>query len=114
MRLDIPDPLPRRGRNAEREPGVRRADAHRPLTAIVSPVTLAQRLLLALAAVMLVTAAFAGVSVREAWRRAEEARFEREFADAKQLLAQELRTAPAALARTVEPVCQHDPLVDSA
>jgi len=63
---------------------------------------------------MLVTAAFAGVSVREAWRRAEEARFEREFGDAKRLLAQELRTAPAALARLVEPVCQHDPLVDSA
>jgi signal transduction histidine kinase len=78
------------------------------------PVTLAQRLLLAIAAVTLVTAVFAGVSVREAWRRAEEARFEREFQDAKRLLAQELGTVPAALGRLVEPVCQHDPLVDSA
>jgi len=79
-----------------------------------SPVTLAQRLLLAIAAVTLLTAAFAGVSVREAWRRAEEARFEREFQDAKRLLAQELGAEPAALGRLVDPVCQHDPLVDSA
>jgi two-component system nitrogen regulation sensor histidine kinase NtrY len=77
-------------------------------------VTLAQRLLLAIAAVTLLTAAFAGVSVREAWRRAEEARFEREFQDAKRLLAQELGAVPAALGRLVEPVCEHDPLVDSA
>jgi two-component system nitrogen regulation sensor histidine kinase NtrY len=77
-------------------------------------VTLAQRLLLAIAAVTLVTAAFAGLSVREAWRRAEEARFAREFSDAKQLLTQELAAAPAAMARLVEPVCEHDPMVDSA
>ncbi|HEV8551452.1 MAG TPA: ATP-binding protein [Polyangiaceae bacterium] len=76
--------------------------------------TLAQRLLFAIAAVTLVTALFAGISVREAWRRAEEARFEREFSDAKKLLAQELAAAPAAMARLLEPVCEHDPIVDSA
>jgi len=77
-------------------------------------VTLAQRLLLAIAAVTLATAAFTGLAVREAWRRAEEARFRQEFSDAKQRLAQELGAAPASMARLVEPVCAHDPLVDSA
>jgi two-component system, NtrC family, nitrogen regulation sensor histidine kinase NtrY len=77
-------------------------------------VTLAQRLLLAIAAVTVATAGFAGFSVREAWRNAEEARFEQEFSDAKRLLARELEAEPAAMAGLLEPVCQHDPIVDSA
>jgi signal transduction histidine kinase len=77
-------------------------------------VTLAQRLLLAIAAVTIVTAALAGLAVREAWRGAEEQRFEQEFSDAKALLARELGAEPAAMARLIEPVCEHDPIVDSA
>jgi two-component system, NtrC family, nitrogen regulation sensor histidine kinase NtrY len=77
-------------------------------------VTLAQRLLLAIAAVTITTAALAGLAVREAWRKAEEARFDRQFADAKQLLSRELSATPSAMQRLVGPVCEHDPIVDSA
>lgn len=76
--------------------------------------TLAQRLLLAIAAVTLATAALSGLAVREAWRRAEEKNFEREFRAAKALLARELATAPADIAALLEPVCAHDPMLDSA
>ncbi|HTQ04092.1 MAG TPA: ATP-binding protein [Polyangiaceae bacterium] len=76
--------------------------------------TLAQRLLLAIAAVTVVTAALAGLAVREAWRAAEEERFAQEFRDAKRLLARELGAEPAAIAGLIEPVCEHDPIVDSA
>lgn len=76
--------------------------------------TLAQRLLLAIAAVTIVTAALAGLAVREAWRNAEEARFKQEFSDATALLARELVAEPAAMAGLLKPVCEHDPIVDSA
>lgn len=76
--------------------------------------TLAQRLLLAIAAVTILTAALAGLAVRDAWRATEEARFEREFDDAKALLGRELGATPAAMAGLLEPVCAHDPIVDSA
>jgi two-component system nitrogen regulation sensor histidine kinase NtrY len=77
-------------------------------------VTLAQRLLLAIAAVSLATAALSGFAVREAWRRAEEKNFEREFRAAKALLARELSAAPADISALLEPVCAHDPMLDSA
>jgi signal transduction histidine kinase len=77
-------------------------------------VTLAQRLLLAIAAVTIATAALAGFAVREAWRGTEEARFEQEFTEAKRLLARELAAEPARMAALLEPVCEHDPIVDSA
>jgi len=77
-------------------------------------VTLAQRLLLAIAAVTIVTAALAGLAVREAWRNTEEERFKQEFSDAKALLARELGAEPAAMAGLIKPVCEHDPIVDSA
>jgi two-component system nitrogen regulation sensor histidine kinase NtrY len=77
-------------------------------------VTLAQRLLLAIAAVTITTAALAGLAVREAWRQAEETRFDRQFADAKALLSRELAATPSALSQLVGPVCEHDPIVDSA
>ncbi|HSU39452.1 MAG TPA: ATP-binding protein [Polyangiaceae bacterium] len=76
--------------------------------------TLAQRLLFAIAAVTIATAALAGFAVREAWRRTEEARFEQEFSDAKRLLARELAAEPARMSALLEPVCAHDPIVDSA
>jgi two-component system, NtrC family, nitrogen regulation sensor histidine kinase NtrY len=77
-------------------------------------VTLAQRLLLAIAAVTITTAALAGLAVREAWRRAEEQNFEREFAAAKALLSSELASTPEEIRLLVAPVCDHDPIVDSA
>jgi signal transduction histidine kinase len=77
-------------------------------------VTLAQRLLLAIAAVTIVTAALAGLAVREAWRGTEEARFEEEFGVAKRLLARELAAEPARMEALLAPVCEHDPIVDSA
>lgn len=80
----------------------------------LASVTLAQRLLLAIAAVTLTTAALAGFAVRGAWRRAEEQSFEREFRATKALLQRELATTPAELALLVGPVCEHDPIVDSA
>ena len=76
--------------------------------------TLAQRLLLAIAAVTITTAVLAGFAVREAWRQAEEASFEREFGAAKALLAGELAATPEQMKALVEPVCEHDPIVDSA
>jgi signal transduction histidine kinase len=77
-------------------------------------VTLAQRLLLAIAAVTIATAALAGMAVREAWRGTEEARFEQEFSDAKRLLARELAAEPERMAALLASVCEHDPIVDSA
>jgi signal transduction histidine kinase len=77
-------------------------------------VTLAQRLLLAIAAVTITTAVLSGVAVREAWRRAEEASFQREFRAAKELLASELAATPEEIKLLVAPVCEHDPIVDSA
>jgi signal transduction histidine kinase len=77
-------------------------------------VTLAQRLLLAIAAVTIATAALAGLAVRDAWRATEEERFKTEFADAKRLLSAELGATPAAMQRLLEPICEHDPIVDSA
>jgi signal transduction histidine kinase len=81
---------------------------------MLSPVTLAQRLLLAIVAVTVITAALAGLAVREAWRQSEEARFEQEFSDAKRLLARELAAEPASMAALLAPVCEHDAIVDSA
>ncbi len=77
-------------------------------------VTLAVRLLLAIAAVTLTTAALAGFAVREAWRRAEEDRFAKEFRGGATLLGEALKSELGALPPLVEPVCRHDPIVDSA
>jgi hypothetical protein len=77
-------------------------------------VTLAARLLLAIAAVTLTTAALAGFAVREAWRRAEGERFAAEFQAGKSLLARELEAELGALGPLVGPLCEHDPIVDSA
>jgi two-component system nitrogen regulation sensor histidine kinase NtrY len=88
-----------------------------PLNALSSydiPVTLAARLLLAIAAVTLTTAALAGLAVREAWRSAEENRFAAEFQAGKSLLARELEAELGALGPLVGPLCEHDPIVDSA
>lgn len=85
-----------------------------PHSSYDAPVTLAARLLLAIAAVTLTTAALAGFAVREAWRRVEEARFTREFTAGTTLLARQLRSELGAIAPLLGPLCEHDPMVDSA
>jgi two-component system, NtrC family, nitrogen regulation sensor histidine kinase NtrY len=77
-------------------------------------VTLAARLLLAIAAVTLTTAALAGFAVREAWRGAEEERFAAEFQAGASLLARELQAELGSLGPLVGPLCEHDPMVDTA
>jgi len=77
-------------------------------------VTLAARLLLAIAAVTLTTAALAGFAVREAWRRVEEERFTREFTAGTKLLARQLQSELGSIAPLLGPLCEHDPMVDSA
>lgn len=76
--------------------------------------TLAQRLLLATALLAAAATASFGYGVREAWRRTEERRFQAQFREALEQvraeLTHELRRLPLAL----EPLCAHDPIVDSA
>jgi two-component system, NtrC family, nitrogen regulation sensor histidine kinase NtrY len=77
-------------------------------------VTLAQRLLLAVGALSLATTFALGFGVREAWRRSEEQRFRDQFAQALEPLGRELSDELEGLPLLTEPLCRHDPLVDSA
>ena len=76
--------------------------------------TLAQRLLLAVGALSLATTLALGFGVREAWRRSEEQRFRDQFAQALEPLGRELSDELEGLPLLTEPLCRHDPLVDSA
>jgi len=77
-------------------------------------VTLAQRLLVAIGILTIATTAALGFGVREAWRRTEEQRFREQFELVKQRLQKELRSQMVDLPALIDPVCDHDPLVDSA
>jgi signal transduction histidine kinase len=77
-------------------------------------VTLAQRLLLAIGALSLATIIALGFGVREAWHRSEEQRFRDQFAQALEPLGRELADELEGLPLLTEPLCRHDPLVDSA
>ncbi|MEB2310271.1 MAG: ATP-binding protein [Sorangiineae bacterium] len=77
-------------------------------------VTLAQRLLVAIGVVTVATTAALGLGVREAWRRTEEARFREQFAQALARLERELSAQARDLPALIDPVCAHDPLLDSA
>jgi signal transduction histidine kinase len=77
-------------------------------------VTLAQRLLLAVGALSLATIFALGFGVREAWRRSEEQRFRDQFAQALEPLGRELSDELEGLPLLTEPLCRHDPLIDSA
>jgi len=77
-------------------------------------VTLAQRLLLAIGALSLATIIALGFGVREAWHRSEEQRFRDQFAQALEPLGRELSDELEGLPLLSEPLCRHDPLVDSA
>jgi two-component system, NtrC family, nitrogen regulation sensor histidine kinase NtrY len=76
--------------------------------------TLAQRLLLAIGALSVATIVALGFGVREAWHRSEEQRFREQFAQALEPLGRELADELEGLPLLTEPLCRHDPLVDSA
>jgi two-component system nitrogen regulation sensor histidine kinase NtrY len=76
-------------------------------------VTLTQRLLLATGLLSVAAAATVGYGVREAWRRAEEQRFQAEFRAALEPLGAELKRELQRLPLLVGPHCD-DELVDSA
>lgn len=77
-------------------------------------VTLAQRLLVAIGILTVATTAALGFAVREAWRHTEEQRFKEQFTQAFQRLQHELRDQVRDLPALIDPVCEHDPMVDSA
>lgn len=76
--------------------------------------TLAQRLLVATLLLTVVTTVTLGFGVREAWRRTEEERFREQGSAAFQRLEKQLGVAVRDLPELVEPLCKHDPMVDSA
>ncbi len=76
--------------------------------------TLTQRLLLATGLLAIAAAATVGYSVRDAWRRAEEQRFQNEFRAALEPLAAELTRELERLPELLVPRCEHDSLVDEA
>ncbi len=76
--------------------------------------TLAQRLLLATAILTIAATTVLGLGVREAWRRAEEARFSSEFHGAVSELKSEVASEVTELPALLAPLCAHEPLVDSA
>ncbi len=75
--------------------------------------TLAQRLMLAIAVLTLAVTATLGFGVREAWRSAEEQRFRGQFTEAVARLNEQLSDEIARLPEQVEPICRHDPTLDS-
>jgi signal transduction histidine kinase len=77
-------------------------------------VTLAQRLLLAIAAVTIATAATAGLFFRKAWRETEEKRFAADYRDVVQRLGPQLAEAAGDVENLVEFLCDEDSTVDGA
>ena len=75
--------------------------------------TLAQRLLLAIGVLTVATTGALGFGVREAWRRAEEERFQQNFHQAFDRLERELSRQIKDLPALIEPLCAQHPLVDS-
>ncbi len=76
--------------------------------------TLAQRVLIATAILTLAAAAAVGLGVREAWTRTEEVRFREQFTRAVAQLELALHRDISELPALIEPLCVHDPLLDSA
>jgi signal transduction histidine kinase len=77
-------------------------------------VSLAQRLGLAIFALTVGVLLALGLGVREAWRSAEERSFKDAFAQALKPLSDQLTSEISELPELVGPLCQDDPLVDSA
>lgn len=76
--------------------------------------TLAQRLLLAIGVLTIVSTAALGFGVREAWRRTEDERFVEQGRAAFQRVEKEIQAQVRDLPALVGPLCAHDPMVDSA
>ena len=76
--------------------------------------SLAQRLGLAIFALTVGVLLALGLGVREAWRVAEERSFEAAFSQALVPLRDQLGAEISALPELVQPLCEDDPLVDSA
>jgi two-component system, NtrC family, nitrogen regulation sensor histidine kinase NtrY len=77
-------------------------------------VTLAQRLLVAIAILTIATTAALAFGVREAWRGAEEERFQVQFDGALARLETELGAEFRDLPGLLGPLCDHDPVLDGA
>lgn len=80
----------------------------------LSGVSLAARLGLAIFALTVGVLLALGLGVREAWRLAEERSFEAAFSQALVPLAEQLAGEISELPELVQPLCEDDPLVDSA
>jgi hypothetical protein len=77
-------------------------------------VSLAQRLGLAIFALTVGVLLALGLGVRSAWRVAEERSFEAAFSQALVPLRDQLASEISELPELVQPLCQDDPLIDSA
>jgi signal transduction histidine kinase len=77
-------------------------------------VSLAERLGLAIFALTVGVLLALGLGVREAWRVAEERSFEAAFSQTLVPLRDQLQSEISALPELVRPLCQDDPLLDSA
>lgn len=86
---------------------------HRPFD-YDAQVTLAQRVLVAIALLTLATTFAFGFSVREAWRQTEEDRFRLQFLEAFEEVKKELRADRDRLPAELAQHCAHNPLLDSA
>ncbi len=69
--------------------------------------------MLAAALLVITTTGALGFAVRDAWRRAEEAGFVTRASSAAQQLEKDLANEVRRLPALVQPLCEHDPLVDS-
>ena len=76
--------------------------------------TIGQRLLLATLVLTLVTTFVLATGVRAAWRSAEEERFATQFESAVSRLETELEGEVKDLPLLLAPLCDHDPVLDSA
>lgn len=81
---------------------------------IDADVTLRIRLLLSALVLTLATTLALGLIVRASWQEAESERFDAELEEALARLNAKLENAQTSLARTLEPLCEHDPIIDSA
>lgn len=76
--------------------------------------SLAQRLLLSIALLVLVATGSYGFAVRGAWRAAEQTRFEQSFSAVSHQLSPALREVLEALPEQVRLLCEQSPIVDRA
>ena len=76
--------------------------------------TLRFRLLLSALLLSISTTAVLAWILKSSWQQAEETRFEQSFQAALRELDQELKNKASAINQQLKPLCQHDPILDSA